>query len=311
MKLDEVRGLKEDLRRAGRPAARILGRGRPTLPRGVALGVAHMKDGEQYTLAVRVLEESVEADKFLVQVERMTDSSLDVRVPGPVRARAMAPAVGSSVGHTAITAGTLGGYVVCRASRVIGVLSNNHVLADENQGRSGDLILAPGPHDGGVSPDDRIATLDRFVKIELQGSNTVDAAFARLDEGLEPPDLESLPWRGLGGDTLTEDLAVSKRGRTTGETHGIVTAFEVDAIPVEFSRLGTVLFDGCVEIQGVQGAFSEGGDSGSVIYGREDSLAYGLLFAGTDGDDGLTYGNRLADVLEQLDTDLLVRGGAR
>src|SRR5256885_864294 len=53
---------------------------------------------------------------------------------------------GVSIGHRAITAGTLG-CVVRRQGQVF-VLSNNHVLANSNDAQRGDAILQPGPHDG-------------------------------------------------------------------------------------------------------------------------------------------------------------------
>jgi hypothetical protein len=45
------------------------------------------------------------------------------------------------------------------------VLSNNHVLADENRGKRGDRILQPGTFDSGRSRD-RIGELGRFVRLK-------------------------------------------------------------------------------------------------------------------------------------------------
>lgn len=74
---------------------------------------------------------------------------------------------GVSVGHKDITAGTLGCWVKRDGQWMI--LSNNHVLANVNEASIGDAILQPGTHDGGVNPDDQIATLEDFVPIELGG----------------------------------------------------------------------------------------------------------------------------------------------
>lgn len=76
---------------------------------------------------------------------------------------------GVSVGHHAIRAGTLG----CLARKHgdedgIYILSNNHVLADGDRGKIGDLILEPAPDDGGKL-DDPIAKLSDFEPI-MQGN---------------------------------------------------------------------------------------------------------------------------------------------
>ena len=64
---------------------------------------------------------------------------------------------GISVGHKDISAGTLGCWVKRDGEWMI--LSNNHVLANVNEASIGDAILQPGAHDGGINPDDQIATL--------------------------------------------------------------------------------------------------------------------------------------------------------
>ena len=53
--------------------------------------------------------------------------------------------IGVSVGHPAITAGTIGARVTKEGN--VFVLSNNHVLAAINQGRPGDFVLQPGSFD--------------------------------------------------------------------------------------------------------------------------------------------------------------------
>ena len=58
---------------------------------------------------------------------------------------------GVSIGHINITAGTLG-CLVLKGGELF-ILSNNHVLADSNQGKKGDAIIQPGKHDGGTLAD--------------------------------------------------------------------------------------------------------------------------------------------------------------
>src|SRR5262249_24869784 len=60
-------------------------------------------------------------------------------------------------------AGTFG--ALATNSTGLYVLSNNHVLADENQLPVGSPIFQPGLLDGGHAATDQIATLTKFVKL--------------------------------------------------------------------------------------------------------------------------------------------------
>src|SRR3546814_20436073 len=74
---------------------------------------------------------------------------------------------GISIGHPAITAGTLGGLVRDGETGAVAMLSNNHVLANSTDSAVGDAILQPGTADGGADPDDRIPPLARFGEISF------------------------------------------------------------------------------------------------------------------------------------------------
>jgi hypothetical protein len=76
---------------------------------------------------------------------------------------------GVSIGHTAITAGTLGGVLQRISTGEFVVLSNNHVLADSNDGEIGDAILQPGPVDGGQVNRDELGTLLKYIPIRFEG----------------------------------------------------------------------------------------------------------------------------------------------
>lgn len=80
---------------------------------------------------------------------------------------------GVSIGHYKITAGTLGTIVTDRATGAKLILSNNHVLANSNDAAIGDAILQPGPADGGQNPGDRVATLERFIRLRFIGEPDV------------------------------------------------------------------------------------------------------------------------------------------
>jgi hypothetical protein len=209
--------------------------------------------------------------------------------PAWMRERTRPLRIGLSVGHRAITAGTLGGFLR-RAADDAGadatyLLSNNHVFADENRAQVGDPILQPGTYDGGALTDDQVASLTSFVPLETHGINTVDCAMARVDNGI------GLEATCLGDDGVlagTTDLLesgddrVTKTGRTTGLTAGRITALELDNVVVGYET-GNLRFDDQVEIESAGDVpFSEGGDSGSLIVTEFGHLAAALLFAGSD-----------------------------
>lgn len=199
---------------------------------------------------------------------------------------------GFSLGHHDITAGTFG--CVVQDLRKAGgddhlILSNNHVLANTNRGKSGDLILQPGPFDGGVYPADGIATLDRFEPIVFgrNGLNLVDAAVARptfsrnITSSIIGVVMPTGVNQALVGNT------VIKVGRTTQVTVGVVIATNA-TIVVGYGSAGTAQF----RHQILTTPMAAGGDSGSLLMNASLN-AVGLLFAGSAL---ITIHNHIADV---------------
>jgi hypothetical protein len=179
----------------------------------------------------------------------------------------------------------------------------------------GDPALQPGVADGGTAAD-RIGSLSAFVRLDADPGNLVDAAVAALDAGVEA-DPTDYPGGALLGtvaapDDVDPDELVEKLGRTSGHTRGRITAVEVDGVGVQYDD-GVHTFDDQVEIEGLTGAFSAGGDSGSVIWRSRDRAPLGLLFAGsTEGGTaggGVTFANPLATVLRELGVEWVSSAG--
>lgn len=308
---------------------------------GVALGLTQGATPGSYRLAVRVQRRSVDLDQALRErIRQAAGADVDIDYIGtvfkgarPTRLAPGAPApaarawyqqrqrplrIGCSCGHVNVTAGTLGAFGVHGASGRTVLLSNNHVLANENKGRQGDLILQPGAYDGGKRGSDAVAELLAFVPILPGMNNEVDAAIAALrpDIAHDATRLTDAPaaWAGLRETPIEPGEAVFKLGRTTGLTRGVVSAIEVDDVVVSYER-GEIGFNRQTEISAADGTpFSAGGDSGSVIFDLQ-GRAFGLLFAGSDqgGHNGLgvTYANDLRSVVKLLDLKLGDAGPTR
>jgi hypothetical protein len=207
--------------------------------------------------------------------------------------RARPASGGYSVGHVAITAGTIGTCVYdmpgtpgnpAGVPSHYYILSNNHVLANSNNAVPGDPILQPGPFDGGTNPADRIARLSRFVPITFEPPvpralhrNIVDCAVA---EGQFHDLNREIHWVGylrgwLPRAAIGVGMELQKTGRTTNYTTGRITAINA-TVDVGYGGGKVARY----RDQIITTAMSAGGDSGSLVANR-DNLAVGLLFAGS------------------------------
>jgi hypothetical protein len=221
---------------------------------------------------------------------------------------------GVSIAHRDVTAGTLAYF--CRSTRSgdspddVFLLSNNHVLADVNNGSAGDRVLQQGPADGGTMQE-HVANLHRFVRIRLGGDvgNRVDAAIARLLENVPHSVTMCGIGRITGTATAVEGMRVRKHGRTTGLTEGFVDDESIDAVVGMDHNDPSVVakFENQLRIERVAPfpSFGLGGDSGSLVVSGTEPRAVGLYFAGPpSGVYGLA--NPISDVLSELEVQLIV-----
>lgn len=309
MRLDSVRAIKAEF---ARPRG---ARGVETPISGIALGAQPVEGGE-YRLAVRVQDREAMRGPLIGRIEAAARGEVEVRYVGRVvkrsapffQARQRPLLIGVSVSHFEVTAGTLGAFVRADGDD-LHLLSNNHVLADENRGSPGDAILQPGTADGGRRPQDEVAALSTFVQLEKSATNIVDAALGRLAGGVDFDAATLLDVGALAPVALpaSEASSVEKLGRTTGHTAGRVTAFELDGVEVAYDAFPSLRFDDQIEIEGTgAGPFSQGGDSGSLIFSAGDRRAVALLFAGgEEGGVDVTYANPIGTVLNSLGARLV------
>lgn len=315
---DEVKRLREKHQKKMLKKKNVLG-----------LGVGYKETGGKKTdeLSLIILVEkkediSVLSKKDLVPPE-VEGVKTDVKVVGKIVAQKLrtdrwrpSPA-GISIGHYAITAGTLGAVVRDATTNELLILSNNHVMANSNDARVGDSILQPGPADGGKVPQDRIADLKRFVKIQYKGGNGDGNGGGPCPLAQATAWLANLPAIIFGSksrltatklDVTNEvDAAVAKPvqddvlknelyeiGQVNGTTEAevgmsvqksgrttAVTHGIIDAVDVTVEVGYGASRTARYEHQVLTNDMSDPGDSGSLIVDSQ-RRAVGLLFAGSD-----------------------------
>lgn len=192
------------------------------------------------------------------------------------RVRPLQP--GFSCGHGSISAGTIGGIFLDKHNKPV-ILSNNHVLANENKSKVGENIYQPGPTDSKINKSNIIGRLTKFVRLR-SANNIQDSAIARIDPQLIATNqindiYPHINQRLKGFGSVSIGQSVQKCGRTTGYTTGRVLGVNA-SFGVQYD-FGIARFNQCIVIS----AMSKGGDSGSVIQDMAGN-AVGLLFAGSN-----------------------------
>jgi hypothetical protein len=211
---------------------------------------------------------------------------------------------GVSIGHYAITAGTLGCLVRKDGDEEsYYILSNNHVLADCDKANIGDLILEPGPDDGGKL-DDPIAKLTDFEPIMNGNTVTFDAAIARLlHEDSVTRDIKGIGNIQSQPKQAFNNQPVLKCGRTTNLTEGRIVGLDED-VRVRYGKQ-RVQFEGQLAINGVHGPFGKPGDSGALVVETDTKSPVGLFFAVDLGGIGTSFANYIDVVLARFGAEIL------
>jgi len=204
--------------------------------------------------------------------------------------------------------GTLGSLVK-DSSNVLYILSNNHVLARQDQASVGEDISQPGLIDNGCRIPPIVADFTSAVHL----GNNVDCAIAQLRAGTmnTAGAIQGLNGSNSGVQPSTTALngavgmAVQKSGRTTGHTTGTIGSVNT-SVNVQYQKncgsgkKTTISYQGQYVIN--SSSFSAGGDSGSLIL-TNTSCAHpvALLFAGSSSD---TIGNPINEVMAKMSTAL-------
>ncbi|MGH7923480.1 MAG: hypothetical protein ACREQH_02675 [Candidatus Binatus sp.] len=207
--------------------------------------------------------------------------------------------------------GTLGSMVK-DASDNLYILSNNHVLADQNKAKPGQLIVQPGLVDVQCvkSSSNAVATFSRSVRLKFMGGiNKVDAAIAAVEAGQVSPEILFIG--ETAGSVLSDPTfgtPVQKMGRTTCVTTGQIAGLNAN-VKVNYSDKKKPKIAKFVDQILISGSsktpiFSAPGDSGSLILTQGACpQPVALLFAAFS--NGFTIANPISTVLTALNVSMV------
>ena len=231
--------------------------------------------------------------------------------------------IGVSVGNAGeCTAGSIGARVT--DGQQVYLLSNNHVLAQENAAPLGSDVVQPGPADTSceTDPGDVLGDLSRIEHVAVGPDPldpmTVPPLFPPIPGELAPAPAENLidaalalttpaelgnatPADGYGlpiSETITAEAAlgqeVQKYGRTTGLTKGKVVGIN-GVLEVSYGGGLARFVDQLIVLSPVP--FLASGDSGALLVTDPGRRPAGLLFASNSAGT-VALANEIDHVLE-------------
>lgn len=259
--------------------------------------------GEEPVLRVYVREKRLEAELSakLKIPKNINGIPTDVVEVGEVHPYSIP--CGVSVSHQNGKPGTIGCLVGKNdgSSDADFLLSNNHIFANFNTARPGDLIVQPAI--GSSSNSSAIAKLTDFQVMNFSGgSNFMDAAIAEvINPGSVTPMIKEIGNINRNPIGSSINQSVKKHGRTTGLTHGTVRAIGVD-MSIPYLNRNALLIDQ-IEIQSNDNDrnFSEVGDSGSLIVDNSPTpRPVALLVGGSTKNTGFTVATPIDRILTRF-----------
>lgn len=227
------------------------------------------------------------------KARKRTDTSEHRPIKGGIQ-------IGNGKGHV----GTLGCFARLVADDTLVLLSNHHVLFSDDA-IAGEIIGQP-------DIDNKCCCCCAYVNGEVGvilnpsfDNESVDCAIASVNAGIATDiilnnSMTATELRILGTEAAVVGDTVRKIGRTSGLTTGTVNSITGPTTD-KTNQIFVRPVDAETYTEGTNGkkAFSDGGDSGSIII-NEDNNIIGLLWGGDPDtyDVDETYACHIADVLE-------------
>lgn len=277
---------------------------------GVALGTKYIKGLDTSEHCIQVLVKKKIATNMMNRLNIIPKSYFGIKTDviecGSIKANSLSDKVRPlKFGYSISPFNTkLGGTAGCLVSdgRYFFILSNNHVLSNQNRLPIGTKIIQPSRYDGGRFPDDVIAVLYRYSTIYFttptsSPKNVIDAAIAYIpNRSIISPYISEIGYvKGVVEPSL--NLEVKKCGRSSGLTTGVITSTNA-TVSVKYSDGKSALFTDQIFTT----SMSKLGDSGSLLL-THDNYAVGLLFASSDTATGY---NPISTVLDAMKVKLIL-----
>lgn len=194
------------------------------------------------------------------------------------------------------------------AAHELFLLGTNHILALVNRGPIGAAIRRPGSRDAPGRRARILARLSGFAPISFDSANEVDAALARTSAARVDRRLLGTHGarRRLRPPIVAPEigLLVQKTGGTTRHRRGRIDAIGV-TVKVDYTPLGrTARFENQFRVRGIDGVFSDRGDSGALVTTWPGNHPVGLLFAGNAAAN-MAFCNDIGTVCRRLGVSIL------
>lgn len=244
-----------------------------------SLGITAGKREGDYRLSVRVASRAAARSPYVQRIVEAASGEVRVRVvglpsahrapqtyraTGPYAARHRPVRAGYSIAHEASTAGTLTAFVLFGDEHQPHLLGSNHVFVVP--GSTGRRALQPGPLDGGGA-DDAVGEVRDPVPLRADDPNTVDAALCNpySEVDIDPSHPSAAAGSPLHAEQPELGARVTKVGRTSGETTGVVDEVGVVVFDVAYPGARTATLVDQVVIEGSRVRYSAPGDSGAMV----------------------------------------------
>ncbi len=160
------------------------------------------------------------------------------------------------------------------------ILTNFHVVVPTGYTTPNEYMMQPAGIDGGVLVADRIGTISDY-SIGTDG----DFAIIKIDLNLRQYSQDMFTTGDVISNIKDPEIGdlVTKSGRTTDVTYGVVSAFGTFGVDYSAWGLGTVNIMGfeVIPLSDPYENISAPGDSGSCVYITDSETVVGILTAGS------------------------------
>jgi len=250
---------------------------------------------QSYELQVAATAGAEESNKLQATATAGAEAAAElVNTVTRVRTRPLRP--GLSISGERSTADTLGAFVQ-DAKGGFYFLGAAQSLGFETY-ELGMAVIQPGRIDGGKTPDDVVATFDKYLPLEDGAPIAYMIGLARLKQGIafETAIPGIGPIRGIR--EAAPGMSIRMLGRTSGLRTGEVTAINLQEI-INFPD-GSWQLVNCIATS----PLSEAGDGGALAV-DEEGYAIGIIVASSQQQTLLAP---IQDVLDSLDVTLVLPG---